>query len=129
MPRSSSARFTEMWQKSVGDEGFLDSIVDRPRHASASAADAAQSASMFAESVNLPANVSEPPAQAVCEDRRTRSRANHAERPDFAALRRKPGVAAAPPAKSGSAVRHAREIAPALKGRRRRARAFCPRAI
>jgi DNA helicase HerA-like ATPase len=25
MPRSSSARVTEMWQKSVGDEGFLDS--------------------------------------------------------------------------------------------------------
>jgi len=50
MPRSSSARFMEMWQKSVGDAGFLDSIVDRWRNAS-SAADAVQSASMFAESV------------------------------------------------------------------------------
>jgi len=72
MPRSSSARFTEMWQKSVGDEGFLDSIVDRWRNASASAADTLQSASLFAESVNLPVNVAEPPAPAVCEDRRPR---------------------------------------------------------
>ena len=31
MPRSSTARFTEKWQKSVGDEGFLESIVDRWR--------------------------------------------------------------------------------------------------
>jgi hypothetical protein len=37
MPRSSSARFTEMWQKSVGDAGFLDSIVDRWRNASSAA--------------------------------------------------------------------------------------------
>jgi hypothetical protein len=29
-----------MWQKPVGDEGFLDSTVDRWRNASASAADA-----------------------------------------------------------------------------------------
>ena len=31
MPRSSTARFTEKWQKSVGDEGFLEAIVDRWR--------------------------------------------------------------------------------------------------
>jgi len=109
MPRSSSARFTEMWQKSVGDEGFLDSIVDRWRNASASAADTLQSASLFAESVNLPVNVAEPPAPAVCEDRRLRSRESHGERRDFAALRREPSVAAAPPAKSAGAVRAMRE--------------------
>ena len=98
MPRSSSARFTEMWQKSVGDEGFLDSIVDRWRNASAAAADGVQSASMFAESVNLPANVSEPPAPAVCEDRRPRSRESHGERRDFspALPRHRPPNPAAP---------------------------------
>ena len=32
MPRSSTARFTEKWQKSVGDEGFLEGIVDRWRN-------------------------------------------------------------------------------------------------
>ncbi|HZA02421.1 MAG TPA: DUF87 domain-containing protein, partial [Hyphomicrobiaceae bacterium] len=31
LPRSSTARFSEKWQKSVGDEGFLDQIVDRWR--------------------------------------------------------------------------------------------------
>jgi uncharacterized protein len=54
MPRSSTARFTEKWQKSVGDEGFLDSIVDRWRNSScASAADTAQHMAMFAESMSL----------------------------------------------------------------------------
>ncbi len=31
MPRSSTARFSERWQKSVGDEGFLEQIVERWR--------------------------------------------------------------------------------------------------
>jgi len=31
LPRSSTARFSEKWQKSVGDEGFLDYIVERWR--------------------------------------------------------------------------------------------------
>ena len=31
MPRSSTARFTEMWQKSETDEGFLDQVVDKWR--------------------------------------------------------------------------------------------------
>jgi hypothetical protein len=105
MPRSSSARFTEMWQKSVGDEGFLDCIVDRWRNASASA-DAVQGASMFAESVNLPAQAAELPAPAVCEDRHTRARDGHGERRNFA-LRREPSAAA--PAKTVGAVRSMRE--------------------
>jgi hypothetical protein len=76
MPRSSSARFTEMWQKSVGAEGFLDSIVDRWRNASAAAADGVQSASMFAESVNLPANFpSRPPRPFARTGARARARA------------------------------------------------------
>jgi hypothetical protein len=108
MPRSSSARFSEMWQKPVGAEGFLDGIVDRWRNASASA-DAIGSAAMFAESVNLPANAAELPAPAVCEERRTRSRESHGDRREFATLRREPGIAAAPPAKSGNGVRAMRE--------------------
>ena len=41
LPRSSTARFSEMWQKSVGDDGFLEQVVDRWRHsASGIAADA-----------------------------------------------------------------------------------------
>ncbi len=47
MPKSSGARFSEKWQKSVGDEGFLESIVDRWR--SAVTSDAGQHMAMFAE--------------------------------------------------------------------------------
>lgn len=36
LPRSSTARFSEKWQKSVGDEGFLDQIVERWRSCGAS---------------------------------------------------------------------------------------------
>ncbi|MCB1515289.1 MAG: ATP-binding protein [Hyphomicrobiaceae bacterium] len=32
MPRSSTARFSERWQKSVGDEGYLEQIVERWRN-------------------------------------------------------------------------------------------------
>ena len=39
MPRSSTARFTERWQKSVGDEGFLDGVVERWRASSSGAID------------------------------------------------------------------------------------------
>src|SRR6202008_1600486 len=34
LPRSSTACFPEKWQKSVGDAGFLEGIVDRWRNAS-----------------------------------------------------------------------------------------------
>ena len=54
MPRSSTARFTEKWQKSVGDEGFLEGIVDRWRcSSSASTLDAGQNMAMLAEAVNF----------------------------------------------------------------------------
>jgi hypothetical protein len=53
MPRSSTALFTEQWQRSVGDDDFLESIVERWRNSScASAADAAHM-TMFAESMSL----------------------------------------------------------------------------
>ena len=52
MPRSSSARFTEKWQKSVGDDGYLESIVERWRNSSSSAV--AEALTMFAESMQLP---------------------------------------------------------------------------
>ena len=118
MPRSSSARFTEKWQKSVGDEGFLDSIVDRWRNSScASAADAAQHMAMFAESMNLTPNgnpeaLAEP---APVHDRGAPAREPISEpvRRDFGSIRREqpsapavPAAAAAPP---GSALRTIRD--------------------
>jgi DNA helicase HerA-like ATPase len=51
MPRSSTARFTEKWQKSVGDEGYLEAIVDRWRNSSSTAA--VENVAMFAEAMNF----------------------------------------------------------------------------
>lgn len=50
MPRSSTARFSERWQKSVGDEGFLEQIVDRWRNAGGQQDDA-QSTQMMASAL------------------------------------------------------------------------------
>jgi uncharacterized protein len=52
MPRSSTARFTEKWQKSVGDEGYLETIVERWRNSSSTAT--IENMAMFAEAMNLP---------------------------------------------------------------------------
>jgi DNA helicase HerA-like ATPase len=51
MPRSSTARFTEKWQKSIGDEGYLEGIVDRWRSSSSTAN--VESMAMFAETMNF----------------------------------------------------------------------------
>jgi DNA helicase HerA-like ATPase len=51
MPRSSTARFTEKWQESMGDENYLEAIVDRWRNSSSVAT--IENVSMFAEAMNL----------------------------------------------------------------------------
>ena len=54
MPRSSTARFTEMWQTSTDDEGFLESVVERWRLSSAGQhGDPGQSLSMFADAMGI----------------------------------------------------------------------------
>ena len=54
MPRSSSARFTEMWQTSPNDEGFLESIVERWRLSSAGQqGDPSGNMAMFADAMGL----------------------------------------------------------------------------
>ena len=55
LPRSSTARFSEKWQKSVGDEGFLEAVVERWRAAGLGAGpDSGQQAAMFADSMGIP---------------------------------------------------------------------------
>jgi hypothetical protein len=51
MPRSSTARFSERWQKSVGDDGFLDSIVERWRASSSGTIDNSIGLSLLADSM------------------------------------------------------------------------------
>ncbi len=54
LPRSSTAKFSEMWQASVHDEGFLDAVVERWRHASGgTTVDAVQQTAMFAEAMGI----------------------------------------------------------------------------
>jgi len=71
MPRNSAARFSEKWREAVGDEGLLESIVDRWR--SVAASDGGQHVAMFAESMNL-AGPAQPEGPAGVERR------SHAER-------------------------------------------------
>ena len=108
MPRSSTARFTEKWQKSVGDEGFLEGIVDRWRNASSTtAADAAHQVAMFAEAMNLdgprhtrrpprPTTTARPPARAEsggASARREVARSAASPRPRRQPLAAQPGNA------------------------------------
>ncbi len=61
LPRSTTARFSEKWQESIGDENFLDAVVERWRAAGVTGQlDAATQAQMFAEAVSLPPSVGVP---------------------------------------------------------------------
>jgi DNA helicase HerA-like ATPase len=107
MPRSSTARFSEKWQTSVGDEGFLEGIVDRWRNSSsASAADAAQNMALFAEAMNLPSG-------AAGDAPDSREPAGDALRREYVSVRREPSqvpaAPGAPGAQSGNALRTIRE--------------------
>jgi DNA helicase HerA-like ATPase len=54
MPRSSTARFSERWQKSLGDDGFLEQIVEKWRLSSSGAGgESGQQAAMFADALSL----------------------------------------------------------------------------
>ena len=54
LPRSSTARFSEKWQKSMGDEGFLEQVVDRWRLSGIGAGgDMSQQLAMMADAVGI----------------------------------------------------------------------------
>jgi hypothetical protein len=54
LPRSSTARFSERWQKSLGDEGFLDQIVERWRALAIPAGtDTTHNLSMMADAIGI----------------------------------------------------------------------------
>lgn len=54
LPRSTSARFSEKWQESVGDEGFLEAVVERWRAAGVCGQiDPTLQAQMFADAVTF----------------------------------------------------------------------------
>jgi DNA helicase HerA-like ATPase len=110
LPRSSTARFTEKWQKSVGDEGFLEAIVDRWRNASStSAADAAHQVTLFAEAMSLHGGPAPevPAAQGI---REPITPISEPRRADVPSIRREPAPAPAagaaqPPGNALRAIR------------------------
>lgn len=54
LPRSSTARFSEKWQKSMGDEGFLEQVVDRWRFSGiGSGGDMSQQVAMMADAMGI----------------------------------------------------------------------------
>ncbi|MEQ1578252.1 MAG: DUF87 domain-containing protein [Hyphomicrobium sp.] len=65
LPRSSTARFSEKWQHSLEDEGFLDAVVERWRSAGlGTGADHGQHVSVMADSFNLNSSAHADPAPA-----------------------------------------------------------------
>ncbi len=57
LPRSSTARFTEHWQQSIGDEGFLEQVVEKWRSSDIGAGDLTQQAAMIADFAEPPVQV------------------------------------------------------------------------
>ena len=53
LPRSSTARFSEQWQASIGDENFLEQVVERWRSAGLGSSDTMQNFAMFAEAMGI----------------------------------------------------------------------------
>lgn len=61
LPRSSTARFSEKWQKSLGDEGFLEQVVDRWRASGiGTGGDMSQQLAMMADAMGISGHESEP---------------------------------------------------------------------
>jgi DNA helicase HerA-like ATPase len=55
LPRSSTAKFSDKWQYSVGDEGFIDAVVERWRAAGiCGGLDTAAQAHLLAEAMDIP---------------------------------------------------------------------------
>jgi DNA helicase HerA-like ATPase len=68
LPRSSTAKFSDKWQYSVGDEGFLDAVVERWRAAGIGGLDMTAQAHLLAEAVDIPMGGSVRRADAVSSD-------------------------------------------------------------
>ena len=68
LPRSSTAKFSDKWQYSVGDEGFLDAVVERWRAAGIGGLDMTAQAHLLAEAVDIPIGGSVRRADALSSD-------------------------------------------------------------
>src|SRR5262249_22645167 len=65
LPRSTTAHFTEHWQRSVGDEGFLEQVVEKWRSSDIGGnSDLSQQAAQLAEGMSIDAPPPPPTAPA-----------------------------------------------------------------
>jgi hypothetical protein len=69
LPRSSTARFSEKWQKSIGDEGFLEQVVERWRASGAGPADQSANMAMMAEALGITGAEEAPLAMEYADER------------------------------------------------------------
>jgi len=82
LPRSTTARFTEHWQRSVGDEGFLEHIVEKWRTSDIGAGgDLGQHPAFLGDPFNPEAAATPPPA--AVETRRPEPQAAPRREPDL----------------------------------------------
>jgi len=88
LPRSSTAHFTEHWQRSIGDDGFLEQVVEKWRSSDIGAGDTSQQAALLAEGMNV-----EPGAMPLEQARPARYDSQQAAR-----MREEPARPTAPPA-------------------------------
>jgi hypothetical protein len=125
LPRSSTARFSEKWQTSIGDDNFLDQVVERWRSAGLGlVVDATQQACGLADSIGISGTgASEERQTAPQQAAQYDSRGFAGRSPDqggFGAMSQKSGLlrkdAGAPAAPAASAVRREPAPAPSLPG-------------
>ncbi len=64
LPRSSTARFSECWQESIGNEDFLEKVVERWRNSGMNHQDHSASIATLAESMNVAETAGQPAAAA-----------------------------------------------------------------
>jgi hypothetical protein len=106
LPRSSTARFTEHWQRSVGDEGFLEQVVEKWRSSDIGAGgDTSQQVAMLADGLSVE------PAPAMFEQPRMPEPRRHESQ--LAARMREDAARPAPQAAGASAPPRAPVQAPA----------------
>ena len=64
LPRSTTAKFSDCWQASVGDENFLEQVVERWRSAGLGSGDQGSHLAMMAEAIDITGNGEAAPAGA-----------------------------------------------------------------
>ncbi len=107
LPRSSTARFTEHWQRSVGDEGFLEQVVEKWRSSDIGAGDPMQQAALLAEGMGVEPSVATSEPSRAADMRRYESQLAARMREEAARPAAQPAPAAGAPQRAPASGRPA----------------------